>query len=402
MTGFYLYDDATARTFEPFALTRPAGELRAGALLIRERWLATLGVPALGYVAAPHLASFREPDAPPVVVPGSRLEAGSWLVNSRFAPKLAELPASELRSEDGRIVAVRLGADIDSAALAGGAMRLESIARGGEETSPAGGWWIDEVWHLLQHLVDMLLDDLPRLGAGCDGELPSTAIHIGERRVFVEQGAIIEPFACFDTSAGPILVRRGAHVHAFTRLVGPLYVGADSSVMGDRIASSSIGDVCKVHGEVSNTIFLGYANKGHDGFVGHSILGRWVNLGAGTITSNLKNTYGEVSLWTPAGVRATGQQFLGTLFGDHAKTGIGLRLTTGSVLGTGANVFGSVMPPKAVAPFLWGEAGEFTAYRLDKFLEVAERVMSRRHLELTESGRQQLQDAYSARWTASE
>ena len=124
-------------------------------------------------------------------------------------------------------------------------------------------------------------------------------------------------------------------MQAFTRLVGPLYVGAGSTVTADRIAASSIGDVCKVHGELSNTIFIGHANKGHDGFVGHSILGRWVNLGAGTITSNLKNTYGTVQLWTPDGIRETGHQFLGTLFGDHAKTGIGLKLTTGSVLGAG-------------------------------------------------------------------
>jgi UDP-N-acetylglucosamine diphosphorylase/glucosamine-1-phosphate N-acetyltransferase len=181
--------------------------------------------------------------------------------------------------------------------------------------------------------------------------------------------------------------------------VGPLYVGAGSTVTTDRIAASSIGDTCKVHGEVSNTIFLGHANKGHDGFVGHSMLGRWVNLGAGTITSNLKNTYGTVQLWTPDGVRETGLQFLGTLFGDHAKTGIGLTLTTGTVLGAGANVFGSAMPPKAVAPFSWGEAGAFADYRADKFLDVAARMMARRHVRLTESMRRQLTASYAARWT---
>jgi UDP-N-acetylglucosamine diphosphorylase/glucosamine-1-phosphate N-acetyltransferase len=182
--------------------------------------------------------------------------------------------------------------------------------------------------------------------------------------------------------------------------VGPLYVGADSTVMGDRIAASSIGDVCKVHGELSNTIFVGHANKGHDGFVGHSMLGRWVNLGAGTITSNLKNTYGTVQLWTPAGIRETGLQFLGTLFGDHAKTGIGLTLTTGTVLGAAANVYGSVMPPKAVDPFAWGEAGSFAVYRSDKFLEVAARMMARRHVELTDGSRRQLLASYDARWSA--
>ena len=132
----------------------------------------------------------------------------------------------------------------------------------------------------------------------------------------------------------------GAHIRAFTRINGPCYVGRDVNVMGGDISGCSIGDVCKVRGELSNTIFVGHSNKGHDGFVGHSYLGRWVNLGAGTITSNLKNTYGTVALWTPTGVRDTGMQFLGTLFGDHVKTGIGLRLTTGTVLGAGANVYG--------------------------------------------------------------
>ena len=123
-----------------------------------------------------------------------------------------------------------------------------------------------------------------------------------------------------------------------------------------------------------------------------------MNLGAGTITSNLKNTYGTVQLWTPSGVRETGLQFLGTLFGDHAKTGIGLTLTTGTVLGPGANVYGSVMPPKMVAPFAWGESGAFIDYRLDKFLEVAERMMHRRHVELGVRGRQQLERAFAERW----
>src|SRR6266550_2308513 len=147
---------------------------------------------------------------------------------------------------------------------------------------------------------------------------------------------------------GPILIRRGAIIAPFTHLVGPISVGRDSQVLGDRVANSSIGDSCKVRGELSNTIFIGHSNKAHAGFVGHSYLGRWVNLGALTTTSNLKNTYGPVQLWTPSGVRSTGQQFLGTIFGDHAKTGIGTMLTTGTVIGAGANVFGGTMPPRVV------------------------------------------------------
>ena len=120
--------------------------------------------------------------------------------------------------------------------------------------------------------------------------------------------------------------------------------------------------------------------------------------GAGTITSNLKNTYGPVTLWTPRGMQDTGMQFLGTMFGDHAKTGIGTTLTTGTVLGAGANVYGAQAPPKAVPPFAWGSAPPYDVYRLDKFLEVVERVMARRNVTLSDRMRQQLSASHRERW----
>jgi hypothetical protein len=162
---------------------------------------------------------------------------------------------------------------------------------------------------------------------------------------------------------------------------------------------SSIGDHCKVRGEFSNTIVIGHSNKGHAGFVGHSYLGRWVNLGALTTTSNLKNTYGPVQIWTPIGVRTTGQQFLGTLFGDHAKTGIGTMLSTGTVMGAGANVFGANTPPKAIPPFAWGTAEPFETYDVAKFLVVAGRAMARRHVELGDKASKQLTEAHKRRWS---
>ncbi len=404
MSAIYLYDDQCARTFEPFALTRPAGEMRAGALLVRERWSRALGAPVAGHLTSAHLAGFEEPDAAPVVTSGV-LPKGSWLANARFAPALRDLGEPDELMAGERLAAVRLAEDVDVDELRDGTANIGSYAyQGGtsHQVRSTGGWWMREVWDYVGSLVPMLDHDLQILGESLNDVLPRDCIRVGKHPVLIEQGADIEPFVCFDVTAGPVLVRAGAHVQAFTRLVGPLYVGRDSIVTADRIAASSIGDTCKVHGEVSNTIFIGHANKGHDGFVGHSILGRWVNLGAGTITSNLKNTYGTVQLWTPDGIRETGLQFLGTLFGDHAKTGIGLKLTTGTVLGAGANVFGAVMPPKVVTPFSWGEAGAFTEYRLDKFLDVAERMMRRRHVTLGDGARAQLSASYGARWTASE
>ena len=397
MSAVHLYDDARARTFEPFALTRPAGELRAGALLVRERWSRALGMPAVGHVTSSHLAGFEEPDAAPVP-DGGDIPAGDWVVNSRFAPRLNRAPAGEVLTSAGGVAAVRLQEPVSVDALRDGKHGLDTLVGRGARSAEIGGWWMDEVWDYVAHLPAMLNEDIPVLGAAMSQDTPPGALRIGNAGLFIEAGAIVEPQVCFDLTAGPVLLRAGSHVQAFTRLVGPVYVGTGSTVTTDRIAASSIGDTCKVHGEVSNVIFIGHANKGHDGFVGHSILGRWVNLGAGTITSNLKNTYGTVQLWTPDGIRETGLQFLGTLFGDHAKTGIGLRLTTGTVIGAGANVYGAVMPPKAVPPFGWGEAGSLAAYRVEKFLEVAERMMARRHVTLTEGARQQLLASYAIRW----
>jgi len=397
MSAVHLYDDARARTFEPFALTRPAGELRAGALLVRERWSRALGMPAVGHVTSSHLAGFEEPDAAPVRE-GGDIPAGDWVVNSRFAPRLNRAPAGEVLTSAGGVAAVRLQEPVSVDVLRDGKHGLDTLVGRGARSAEIGGWWMDEVWDYVAHLPAMLNEDIPVLGAAMSQDTPPGALRIGNAGLFIEAGAIVEPQVCFDLTAGPVLLRAGSHVQAFTRLVGPVYVGTGSTVTTDRIAASSIGDTCKVHGEVSNVIFIGHANKGHDGFVGHSILGRWVNLGAGTITSNLKNTYGTVQLWTPDGIRETGLQFLGTLFGDHAKTGIGLRLTTGTVIGAGANVYGTVMPPKAVPPFGWGEAGSLAAYRVEKFLEVAERMMARRHVTLTEGARQQLLASYAIRW----
>jgi len=399
VSDIILFDDEVARGFEPFALTRPAGELRAGALLVRERWERALGGSVTGYVTASHLRGFDEPGAAPVVF--GDIFSGSWIVNARFAPALVAIDASaRMLVADRELVGVRLSRGVSSEELIAGTVSLDSLAPGFDpEVATVGGWWMRAVWDYVAHLAPMLEHDIPILGASLASDSPREAIVFGRHPVYIEEGAEIEPSVCFDATAGPILVRRGAHVQAFTRLAGPLYVGTGSTLSGDRIALSSIGDVSKVHGELSNTIFLGHTNKGHDGFVGHSILGRWVNLGAGTITSNLKNTYGPVSLWTPTGVRDTGLQFLGTLFGDHAKTGIGTRLTTGTVIGAGANVYGSAMPPKTVAPFSWGEAGSFSDYRLDKFLDVAERMMARRHVALSSASRAQLQASYDARWS---
>jgi UDP-N-acetylglucosamine diphosphorylase/glucosamine-1-phosphate N-acetyltransferase len=308
------------------------------------------------------------------------------VANTRAIPLLdAHIGAASTVWIQGRLAAVRLGRAVDASVLHEPDCRLEALPAADGEAVLVEGVWLEAVWDLVAHLSRLLVADIPALAATCGAVRlqAETGVHvIGDGGVFVEAGATVEPMTVFDTTAGPVLLRRGAQVQAFTRVIGPVYVGRDSVITADRIAGSSIGDTCRVHGELSASIFIGHANKGHDGFVGHSVLGRWVNLGAGTITSNLKNTYGTVQLWTPHGLRDSGLQFLGTLFGDHVKTGIGTRLTTGCVLGAGANVYDR-MPPKAVAPFAWGGGAPYDVFAAEKFVSTATRMMGRRAVVLT-------------------
>ena len=439
--ALFIYDDARAQEFEPFALTRPAASLTAGAAPIWVRWQMSLQCPVAGLIGTPHLDGFddgfsRGTGTAPRMTSGE-IPAGSIIANSRFAasaeihalrnvdpstPGADELlPASSVGvwRGDGRVVAVRTTRAIPLGELRDGSLELESLVPESTAEETLRGWWLDEVWDLVRLLPELLADDLHLLAEGpfgrgatqhFDGPPPSATV-IGTHPVLLAKmiahrdgsvafpAPIIEPHVVLDATAGPIVIMHGASVHAFTRLNGPCYIGDGTTVMGGELSTCSIGPLCKVRGEMSHTIMCGYANKGHDGFVGHSYLGRWTNLGAGTITSNLKNTYGSVTMWTPDGVRDTGMQFLGTLFGDHAKTGIGMRLTTGTVLGAGANVYGSNMPPKCVPPFAWGEKPPYATYRLEKFMDVAERVMARRKRALSEDCRRQLATAYAARWT---
>jgi len=411
LSSLYLYDDARARGFEPFASSRPISELVSGVATIRERWqIALQGVKSTRFLAGRRHLDFDEgSESAPA---GGTIPAGAIIVNARAVPavpadvlKLGRFNAgcSVWRCAE-RLAGIRIGEPIAASAFEDGSLSLEDLAAGTGGIGEMKGWWLDDVWDLVRILPEQLADDLARmaqrLSTGDDGP-PAHVTVLGEKRIMVAEDVIIEPHVVFDTTAGPISIGRGSHIRAFTRITGPCYIGRDVTVMGGDITGCSIGDVSKVRGELSATIIVGHSNKGHDGFVGHSYIGRWVNLGAGTVTSNLKNTYGTVALWTPQGQRDTGLQFLGTLFGDHVKTGIGLRLTTGTVLGAGANVYGN-MPPKVVAPFSWGDAPPYTVYHADKFVETAQRMMSRRHVELTERARRHLETMHAGRWKVSD
>ena len=194
----------------------------------------------------------------------------------------------------------------------------------------------------------------------------------------------MDPFVVLDAREGPILLDRGVQVGSQALLRGPLYVGPGTGILGGAVgAGSSFGPRCKLRGEIETSVFLGYGNKAHEGFVGHSVVGEWANLGAGTTTSDLKNTYGPVRVSGPEGRVETGLLKAGAFLGDHVRTGIGALLTTGARLGTATHFFGGRgVSPEWLPAFTWFDGVRGESVRLDDFLRSARLAMARREQEL--------------------
>lgn len=383
MTSLVLLDSARggsdADPLAPITTARPLAEVRAGARLVRERWTDALSLSVSGVIAARRLTGFDEPGSAPVLTDDAMLDAGTVIALSEFAPSLhpVERGRNDTWTFDGAVVASTLSARTSVADV-----RASGVTPG-HLSAPLDGWRLSSPWDLIGHLPAMLgADTLQIANATMPPDTLSDDVRVlGTFPVRIAESAVIEPFVVLDASEGAIVIGAHAIVRSFSRLKGPFVLGAHSQwVMGSG-HTVSIGDYCKVSGEVSTSIFCGHANKGHDGFLGHSYLGRWTNLGAGTVTSNLKNTYGTVSF---AGSE-TGLQFLGSLLGDHAKTGILTRLNTGSSIGTGANVISDDVVPNVVPPFAWGSRGD--RYDRGRFFQTAERVMARRKVVMSASMR---------------
>ena len=384
--ALYLLDPDPAPVWAPFAGVRPLSELRAGAHLIRERWETFVGAEASAVFALPHLAGFAEPGLPPVM-PRRAVTGPAVIGSSTFAPQgvAPELPA----------VPVRL---VSHGITVGWGVPAGVVWDGPQQQAQAvevPGVVLHGTFDLIPALLHLLPDDLREM-LGDSDPVPAGSIVIGDPAALELHEAQVEPGVVFDVSHGPVVVESGVEIRSGTRLEGPLWVGANARVIGGDLRGSAVGPHCTVHGELASCVFLGYANKSHDGFLGHSVVGRWVNCGAGTITSNLKNTYGPVRLEIADARVDTAQQFLGTLFGDHAKTAIGTLLSTGTVVGAGANVFDAVRPPKYVAPFAWG-GGSRERMTREGFLKIVERVLPRRDVELTEEMKAVLGRIYD--WT---
>lgn len=401
MLQLILFDDAVSRAWEPFALTRPGGELRFGALTVRERAERTFGAPCVAHLGAPHLAGFTEGGSPPVLGYEDAPREGDRLFLSARAV---------VAWGGGELWVARRGGS--------GALVVDGEVAGwfAPEGTPAPepsffhhpptildrtgaveleGRMIGPVWELMSGNPGQVAADVAALfPEAAETVLPEGAHRFGEHALVAGVGVRIEPCVVFDTSAGPIWLDDGVTVKAFTRLAGPAYVGKKSILLGGHLEAVTIGDGCRIRGEFAQSVCLSYVNKAHDGHIGHAYLGAWVNLGAETTNSDLKNNYGPVRLWTPEGEKDTGELKVGCFLGDHVKTGIGLLLNTGTVVGAGSMLYGAELPPKHVPPFSWGTGEDLTAYRVDKFLDVAGRAMARRQVTLSESAQAQIRRAW--------
>lgn len=372
MSALYLYEPPEpGLEWAPFAKARPIAELRAGAWRIRERWAMALGTEVTA-VLSTQLAGFADADAAPVEplrpISGPALIGVSWF--APFGTPVAPPRDARRLTHHGHSVGwiIPAGETWSGPTDQGPAVEVEGrIVTGAADLVTA-----------LEHLL--VADCEAFLAEPGDG-IPDGCVVLGDPRRVLSYGAEIEPTTVLDTRKGPIVLSQGVLVKAGARLEGPLFAGPRTVLIGGSIRYSAFGPECRIHGEMTNTVFLGYANKGHDGFVGHSVVGQWANFGAGTITSNLKNTYGEIRLDLPGNRLATGRTNLGALVGDHAKTAIGTLLSTGTVIGTGANVVGTPVP-RYVHPFAWGALGSETLEQ-EGFLKMARRILPRRAVPVT-------------------
>lgn len=390
----YLFDDRRARRWAPFTLTRPVGELLFGTMTLSARAGRALDTACRGHLARRALVGFDEPGA----APGIALEDVAPEGIRVFLSSRAVLDAQEVPSFEavGRLVVA--GEPCGWVVPPDAALPSEddlgdpaSSARRGEEYR-LEGVILDRPWHLVEANARRIEADAEQWSGGDE---PDGIARIGDGWISLAPGAEIEPGVVVDTRGGPVLLGRGARVEGPARLTGPLYVGPGTLVFGGSVGTSSIGPRCKVRGELSDSVLIGFANKAHDGYLGHALVGRWVNLGAMTTNSDLKNNYGTVRVWTPDGEVDTGLMKVGCLLGDHVKTAIGTMLGTGTVVEAGSNVFGG-SPPTAVPAFAWGADGHAASYRIDKFLETAERAMARRDQILTPGVRRILEEAWRA------
>ena len=371
-----LFDDSSIEHLYPLTLTRPAAELRAGILTLKEKWQLHLEG-EVSHLCADHLAGKY-----PVTYSDD-----NWFINGRVLPDeqliqaVRELPKDNCLVSNGVLVALRSSAEL-------GLQELWSPYEGTEVQCD----FINRPYDLFSSNDEQIKFDFKAVTKGKHSQPLSNSNRVtGDGEIFIEEGARVEG-AILNPNGGCIYVGKEAQIMEGSLVFGSLAMCQHSVLkLGSKIyGATTLGPYSKVGGEVNNSILLGYSNKGHDGFLGNSVLGEWCNIGADSNNSNLKNNYTEVRIWDYSEGRftKTGLQFCGLIMGDHSKCGINTMFNTGTVIGVSCNIFGSGFPRNYVPSFAWGGSNGFNTYQLKKALETAEIVMARRNIELSEADRE--------------
>lgn len=392
-----LYEDRRAADLYPLTLTRPASDLLCGLTTLGQKQVRYFGAEAVGHLCRPALADWLRARSPgePVNDLAWLRAAPTVLVNARWLVPHAPLPSPRDLFDDAPFIGT---ADGEIAFAVFDAHRLYALSPGTVDNClrewaqalphhEVGGTVVGRAWELIERNGDELARDFE---ATCDptevGYHPTGFALVGRTdRLFIHPTARIDPLVVADTTRGPVVIGEGAVVTAFTRLEGPCAVGAHAHLLSAKVrAGTTVGPHCRVGGEVECSVVLGYSNKAHDGYLGHSYVGEWVNLAAGTITGNLRYDYRPVAMTFGGEEVPTGRTKLGSVIGDHAKTGLGVLLDCGTTLGPFAQVLPTgTLAPRAVPAFRRAGPGGLKELDADRAMRAADAAMRRRGKELT-------------------
>ncbi len=380
--------------FYPLALSRPIWELRCGMTTLAEKLLARIGASDVACFVPPYMAEVYRGSCPwPVNDPASLAGDDLLIVHGRVKASGLDVqptgPSQMATDSDGECLMARIAKE-DLTRLKTDS--IDALIDSARQTLPAveGQMAVWEyTWDLILENAEQIVADFAAAGrSGIEGTVEEpNAIRGSRSDVYVAPGAVVHPMVVIDAAEGPVYIDEGAEIHPFTRIEGPSYVGKKSILLGTKCREgNSIGPVCRIGGEIEESIIHGYANKYHDGFLGHAYVGEWVNLGALTTNSDLKNDYSSVEVILD-GRRPinTGSTKVGSLIGDHTKTSIGTLLNTGAYLGAMASITTSGMPlPKFIPSFAWFVKGVVTkGFGKAKLYETAKTAMGRRKLQWT-------------------
>ncbi len=362
-------------SLRPFTFTRPVAAIRVGIWTIAQKWQYHLQADSLGFLTAAYLAT---------KFPKNYTGAQTVFINGALCPDaelkraVQQLKNGEVLTSGDSVVALKTREQL---ANFSDFLQVVRTARKKYYTSPCA--WIDRPQQIFKQNGTEIVKDFACLSQGKQSEKISdkhTRIY-HESNIFVAKGVSIHA-ATLNAEHGPIYLAAGVTIEEGSVLKGPVAIGEGTVVnIGAKIrANTTIGPHCKVGGEINNTVFMGYSNKAHDGFLSNSVIGEWCNLGADTNSSNLKNNYSNVRVWSYASQAFidSGEMFLGLLMADYCRCGINTMFNTGTLVGVGATIFGSGFPPKFIPSFCWGGTSGFDTVKLIALFETNRKAMQRR------------------------